>query len=49
MPNTEGEDFMTILSQFDDSIPARPCIEVSKSSKGVHMEIEAISHIFEVS
>ena len=49
MPNTEGEDFMTILSQFDDSIPSRPCIEVSKSSKEVHIGIEAIGHIAEVS
>ena len=48
-PNTEGEDFMTNLSRFDDSRPARTFIEVSKSSKGVHIGIEAIDHISEVS
>ena len=48
-PNTEGEDFMKILSRFDDSRPARACIEVSKSSKGVDIGIEAIDHISEVS
>ena len=40
---------MTILSLFDDSRTARACIEVSKSSKGVHIGIEAIDHISEVS
>jgi len=28
---------MTIFSRFDDSRPAKVCIEVSKSSKGVHI------------
>ena len=40
---------MTILSLFDDSRTARACIEVSKSSKGVHIVIEAINQIYEVS
>ena len=40
---------MTIISLFDDSRPARACIEVSNSSKGVHIGIEAIDHISEVS
>ena len=40
---------MTILSLFDDSRTTRACIEVSKSSKGVHIGIEAIDHISEVS
>ena len=48
-PNTEGEEFMTILSRFDDSRPARACIELSISSKGVHKGIEAIDHFSEVS
>jgi len=48
-PNTEGEDFMTIFSRFDDSRPARACLEVSKSSKGVDIGIEAIENISEVS
>ena len=40
---------MTILSLFDDRRPARASIAVSKSSKGVHIGIEAIDHISEVS
>ena len=40
---------MTILSWFDDARLARACIEVSKSSKGVHKGIEAIDHFSEVS
>ena len=48
-PNTEGDDFMTILRRFDDSRPARSFIEVSRSSNGVDIGIEEISQIFEVS
>ena len=40
---------MTILSWFDDARLARACIEVSKSSKGVDIGIEAIDQIYEVS
>ena len=40
---------MIILSRFDDSRPARECIEVSKSSKGVDIGIEAIDQISEES
>ena len=37
------------FGRFDDSRPARACIEVSKSLKGVDMLIEAIDQISEVS
>ena len=48
-PNTEGDDFMTILIRFDVSRPARACIEVIKSSKVVRIGIEEIDYISEVS
>ena len=35
------------FGRFDDSRPARACIEVSKSSKGVDIGIEAIDQISE--
>ena len=40
---------MTIFSRFDYSRPARARIEISKSSKGVDIGIEAIDQIYEVS
>ena len=40
---------MTFFSRFDDSSPARARLEVSKSSKGVDIGIEAIDQISEVS
>jgi hypothetical protein len=49
VPNTEGDDFMTIFSRFDDSRPARALIELSKSSKEVDIGIEAIDQIYEES
>ena len=41
--------FMTNLGQFGESKSARTYIEVSISSKEVHIGIEAIGHIAEVS
>jgi len=48
-PITEGDHFMIILSRFYNSRPVRACIEVSKSSKGMDIGIEAIAQINEVS